>query len=115
MYRTCLDDWERVQEHLTTKAMTGSFKRYGQFTTRGNHRWHYSGTFYWFRNRDVFQRNWRHVDRKFFGTESWPGHMFRPEETGCLFMDGADDLYLHEYWTKTIEPALEQWETAHAT
>lgn len=115
MYETCLDRMPLVETQLITKAMTGSFKRYGQFTTRGNHRWHYSGTFYWFRNRDVYQRNWRHVDRKFFGTESWPGHMFRPEETGCLFMDGVDDLYVKDYWMKTIKPALEQWEPTHAT
>jgi len=106
MYETCLDDWPTVRDALTAHAMAGSFKRYGQFTTRGNHRWHYSGTFYWFRNRDVFRRNWRFVDQRFFGTESWPGHMFRPDETACLFMDNVNDLYQKEYWDSVIAPAL---------
>jgi len=106
MYETCLDDWPKVKQVLSEKAMAGSFKRYGQFTTRGNNRWHYSGTFYWFRNRDVYRRNWRYVDQKFFGSESWPGHMFKREETGCLFFDDVKDLYDKTYWNETIQPAL---------
>ena len=108
MYEECLDNWPKVRKQLQTKAMTGCFKRYGQFATKGNHRWHYSGTFYWFRNRDVFKRNWRHVDRQYYGTESWPGHMFKPEETGCLLLDGAQDLYLKHYWDSVVIPAIEK-------
>ncbi len=113
MFETCLDYWPLVEQQLRTFGMTGSFKRYGEFRTRGNHRWHYSGTFYWFRNNDVFRRNWRYIDRRFFGSESWPGHMFRPEETGCLFADNADDLYQHDYWHGTIEPMYEEWRHEH--
>lgn len=114
MYETCLDHWDHIRELLTTKAMAGSFRRYGQFKTPRNHQWHYSGTFYWFRHVDVFQRNWRYLDKKFFGTESWPGHMFRPEETACIFMDMAEDLYQIPYWASTVTPALEQWRQEHA-
>lgn len=110
MYESCLDYWPVVREQLTTKAMTGDFKRYGEFKTTGNHRWHYSGTFYWFRNRDVFSRNWRNIDQQWFGTEAWPGLMFRGDETGCLFMDNADDVYQQHYWTEKIEPAWEEWQ-----
>lgn len=109
MYETCLDYWSDVESILKAKAMAGSFKRYGQFTTKGNHRWHYSGTFYWFRNRDVFSRNWRYIDRQFFGVESWPGHMFLPSETGCIFHDNTEDLYQLHYWNDTVKPALEKW------
>lgn len=113
MYRICLDDWATVQRQLTLKAMTGCFKRYGDFKTRHNNRWHYSGTFYWFRNRDVYQRNWRYIDRRFFGAESWPGHMFRPEETDCLFLDDAQNLYEEEYWQSTVGTALKEWRHEH--
>lgn len=108
-YETCLDHWDLVAEQLRTKAMTGSFKRHGMFATRGNNKWHYSGTFYWFRNHDVFQRNWRYVDQKFFGTESWPGHMFKADETGCLFFDNVGDLYNKAYWESEVQPALDLW------
>jgi hypothetical protein len=93
MYETVYENWEGAKIILEHKAMAGSFKRYGQFTTPGNWRWHYSGTFYWFRSCHVFNRNWRKVDNRFFGTESWPGLLFRPEDTGCLFFDGAGDIY----------------------
>jgi hypothetical protein len=109
MYETCLDHWDLVKEQLATKAMTGAFKRYGMFDTFNNHQWHYSGTFYWFRNRDVFNRDWRTVDQFFFGTESYPGLMFHPDDTGCLFADYSDDLYSLEYWNEEIQPQLERF------
>lgn len=109
MYETCLDGWDLVREQLATKAMTGSFKRYGLFKTRNNHCWHYSGTFYWFRNRDVFNRNWTVVDQNFYGTESYPGLLFHPDDTGCLFADDAGDLYKLDYWKSDIQPQLERW------
>lgn len=109
MYETVYYNWREAQRLLETYAMAGAFKRYGQFTTRGNHRWHYSGTFYWFRNLHVYRRNWRYVDQKFFGTESWPGLMFRPEETACLFCDNAGDLYKMSYWKDHVEPELQKW------
>lgn len=102
MYELCLSDWESVKNSLEQKAMTGCFKRYGNFKTPGNHRWHYSGTFYWFRNNDVFSRNWSKVDKMFFGAESWPGLMFTKSETDCLFLDDVGDLYSREYWESTI-------------
>jgi hypothetical protein len=109
MYETTLDHWDLVQEQLSTKAITGSFKRYGMFGTPRNHRWHYSGTFYWFRNRDVFQRDWKKVDQKFFGTEAYPGLLFHQEDAGCLFLDNTKDLYKLDYWNSEIQPALERW------
>lgn len=114
MYRTTLDDWPAVREALKTNAMVGSFRRFGEFNIRGNHRWHYSGTFYWFRHVDVFRRNWRYVPKRFFGTEAWPGQLFKPDETACLFADRCGDLYDAAYWDRDIQPALEEWHGIHA-
>lgn len=106
MYKYCLDDMEKVYQSLRGNAMTGCFKRYGQFKTPGNNRWHYSGGFYWFRNSDVFEREWRKMDRNFFAIESWPGLMFESKDTGCLFLDNADDLYKKDYWETIIKPKI---------
>ena len=110
-YQTCLDDWQTVWRTMERFSMAGSFRRFGQFTTPGNNRWHYSGTNYWFRHDDVFSRDWRTIDQKFFGTESWPGRLFRPEECACLFADDAGDIYKEAYW-KTIQREIEVWEGA---
>lgn len=112
MYETCLDNWDAVKDALESHAICGSFKRYGKFTTPGNNRWHFSGTFYWFRNKDVFSRNWRRVDQKFFGTESWPGLMFKQNEAACLFHDNCSDLYKIEYQRSSVYPELEKWRNA---
>lgn len=109
MYESCLDYWPLAESQLLRNAMTGSFRRFGEFTTPGNNRWHYSGTFYWFRHKDVFENRWRKVDQKFFGTESWPGHLFQPSETGCLFHDMTSDLYDARYMHHTVLPAWEAW------
>lgn len=110
-YRACLDDWSTVQATLERYSMAGAFRKFGDFATPGNHRWHYSGTNYWFRHDDVFSRDWRTLDQKFFGTESWPGRLFRPEECACLFADDAGDIYKESYW-KSIERETNVWEAA---
>lgn len=113
-YQSALDYWPLVKRQLEQFPMTGNFKRYGEFTTPGNNRWHYSGTYYWFRNEDVFRRDWQHVDQKFFGTESWPGYLFCANETGCLFLDGSEDLYDNLYFNKIVTPEWQRYQKANA-
>jgi hypothetical protein len=111
-YRVCLDYWGYVQDALERYSMAGAFRRFGDFATPGNHRWHYSGTFYWFRHDDVFSSpKWKTIDQQFFGTESWPGLMFKPEQTACLFADNVGDLYNGDEWTR-IEKKWKIWEEA---
>jgi hypothetical protein len=110
-YRACLDDWQTVWRTLERYSMAGSFRKFGQFGTPKNNRWHYSGTNYWFRHDDVFSRDWRTLDQKFFGTESWPGRLFKPEECACLFADDAGDVYKEAYWA-SIQREIEVWEGA---
>ena len=101
--------WERVRPLLENHATVGSFRRQGTPQPNGWGPWHYSGTFYWFRNRDAFRRNWRYVPQQFYGVEAWPGLMFRPEEAACVFADNVQDLYQWDYWNTQIQPQLEAW------
>ncbi|MBX7106661.1 MAG: alpha-1,3-mannosyltransferase family protein [Gemmataceae bacterium] len=88
MYAANLDHWEDVAETLEKKPIVGSFKKDGPcFRRRAD--WHYTGTFYWCRNADVFARNWRKVWKRYGGTELWPGQTFRSHEAGCLFYGGV--------------------------
>lgn len=107
MYHVCLDNIEQVVDQLKTASMTGPFRRFGNFKTPGNHRWHYSGAFYWFRNADVFEREWQKMDMFFFAVESWPGLLFRAEEVACCFHDNCGDLYQKSYWESAVMPQLE--------
>jgi hypothetical protein len=111
-----LTRWDEVRPLLETKGTVGAFRRFfATIDRRGFGPWHYSGAFYWFRNRDAFRRNWRYVPERFYGTEAWPGLMFKVDESASIACDNVGDLYNFEYWTKTIEPQLEVWRTERAT
>lgn len=113
-WMTCLDDWTSVERALSQYSMAGPFKRYGHFAVGNNNRWHYSGTFYWFRNDDVFRsgKDWHTMDKRFFASESWPARLFRPEETACLFCDDTKDLYKQHVWDGRVYEEFEQWKAA---
>lgn len=62
MYTTCLDQFDVVKRHLSAFPFAGSFKRYGQFQLPKNFKWHYSGTFYWMRNKTLFEKkDWNRI------------------------------------------------------
>lgn len=107
MYQTCLD-WPAVRPLLEQHGTVGSFRRFAAHmqSRTGFGPWHYSGSFFWWRNRDAFRRNWRYVPSKFFGTEAWPGIMFTPEESGVLFANDCGDLYVDE--------EMKKWEAEYA-
>ena len=108
MYELCLSRPAEVLALLATHATAGAFRRYGA-PQNGWGPWHYSGTFFWWRNRDGFRRNWRYTPQSFFGTAAWPGLMFSPEESACILGDGVNDLYNRPYWDRHIEPQLREW------
>jgi hypothetical protein len=116
MYETCLDYFPRVHRLLQSYPMAGSFKKVGKCFTGSRSTWHYSGTYYWFRNKDVFSKQWRKIDMQWWGTESWPGVMFPQNEAGCIFHDGPFpglDLYSMEYLKGTVMPAYQAWKVEH--
>jgi spore maturation protein CgeB len=107
-YQAALDDWLGVREHLERFAMTGCFKRYGQFSAhRKMADWHYSGTFFWMRNAHVFSKNYQDVPQFYGGVETWPGRLFRKEETGCLLVDNVrQHPYSADFWRNFVQPEL---------
>ena len=115
MYETCLDYWPLVQEVLQRQPVCGSFKKVGRgFASAGG--WHYSGTFFWVRNKELFGRTWRRIDRTWWGVEAYPGLQFTPEEAGVLFKEGVVkglNLSRDGYVKGTILPEYEQWKQAH--
>ncbi|KKN40963.1 hypothetical protein LCGC14_0727950 [marine sediment metagenome] len=110
LYRTSLEDWLLVRQHLEAAAMTGSCRKFGQFAKRqkkGKPTYH--GTFYWFRNCFVYSRDWQVVDTPRWGCESWPAKMFTKEETRCICLDNAGNMCSTAYWKSTVKPAYDKW------
>ena len=109
MYQSCLDFMPTVESLMQSHVAAGSFKRYGMFNTIGNNQWHYSGTFFWWKPHELFRRNWRKIDRRFFGTESWLGLHLQKDEAACVFLDNCGDLYHKDYWEREVWPRWENW------
>lgn len=116
MTEITLDYWPAVEQAFQSHAMVGAFRRTGTFpvvahasgTQSKQERWHYSGTFYWMRAKDLFHRDWRKMDWTWYGTESYPGAQFSAEQCACLVGDWCGDLYQPETW-EHLQPEIEAW------
>jgi hypothetical protein len=100
-----LDYWPLVEHRLGRHPIVGPFKKVGPAFQGSRSAWHYSGSFFWARSADLFGRDWRGVDRKWFGVESTPGVWYAPEEAGCLFHEAGMhqmDLYKPEYMREVL-------------
>ena len=106
MYEICLDNESFIEAALRSHPITGPFKR-GIGLNQDD--WHYSGTFFWFRNADVFARNWRTIDQNYMGVEFWPRRLFNQTEGGSLFGHEAGFLYDDDAWNTHIQPWIEKW------
>ena len=60
MYIVYFDYWPLVEKHLSTKPITGAFKKLGPgwSAEMAKSDWHYSGSWFWFRNSELFARDW---------------------------------------------------------
>lgn len=96
MYEVCLDDPKHVEASMAFNPISGPFTN-TQWKGDNNHGWHYSGTFFWFRNADVFAKpNWSETRDKRWGVELWPGDLFEESEAGVLFSPNCGRLYNKE-------------------
>lgn len=103
MYGQLLDNVEGVESYLAKAPCVGCFKRYGRFGHFPSaSTWHYSGTFFWFRNRDLFARNWREVPRMRYGAEGYLSTLFGPAESSCIFGEGVTNLYDLNYLRRVM-------------
>lgn len=107
MYRICLAYPDRIEDALKHYPMTGAFKRHSEFRLPHHNIWHYSGTFFWFRNHDVFVNHadcWDKLHPRFFAAvEAWPARLYKAEETHCLFNEHhGDSLYDWFTWNRLL-------------
>ncbi len=126
LYETLLDHWPAVRRVLTTFPVAGSFKRCRSSWRRSPSQWHYSGSWFWFRNRDLFAKpDWRRIeglhapDEAFAwgGIESYPSLHFPLAEAGTVFFEWPDPglgPYEPAFWQERVSPALGAWRVLHA-
>ena len=109
LYETLCDYPKIVEETLSKYPVAGSFKKIGWAFPESNSNWHYSGSFFWFRNKDFYSRNWKVIDKFWAGIEAYPSLHFAIEEAGTVFMQGVNptmNLYDWKYINEVVEPEL---------
>lgn len=117
MYAALLDYWPAVRRELENHATVGIFRRIMSPPVASVSDWHYSGSFRWTRNADLYSRNWRLIAPDWYGPETYPGVQFRWDESACLFGEFAYagvGLYVESTWASWATAAAEDWYAAHA-
>ena len=112
MYETILYNIDGVLDEMRNgAAIAGSFRRHGKFLGTA-HQWHYSGTFYAFRNAVTFSNGVPSHRSHWWGTESWPGDHFPLSHAACIFGEHAGNMYQADQQPRA---AFEQWKASRAT
>lgn len=89
----------KVEQYLEKYPIVGCFKRcrrsadqWPDFPKESNY--HFSGTFWWFRNVDMFSRPWReNIRLGRYEVEAYPSMIFDRSEAGCPFADHAGNPF----------------------
>lgn len=116
MYTGLLDYWPAVRAQLRDHAAVGVFRRILSPAPAAHVPWHYSGSFRWLRNRDLYSRNWRAIDATFYGSETYPGRHFTADESACLYGEfayGGVGLYVLPTWELWAQAAADEWRAQH--
>ncbi len=119
LYEIMFDHFPLAEEQLKTYPVTGCFKKLGAGwdPTQSFSDYHFSGSWFWFRNADLYQRDWQKADQFWSGVEPYPSQHFRPSEAGCMFHEAsvpAMNLYNQGYWKRTVIPQFNKWREENA-
>jgi hypothetical protein len=117
MWEALADHWPAVARSLQGHAAVGIFRRLWEGPIKTLARWHFSGSFRWVRNADLFRRDWRRMDRTWLGSETHVGLVFGRGESDCLFGEFSTQdcgLYAEAEWERWAEPQRRAWLAEHA-
>lgn len=105
MYSANLDNWNIVKTSLEWFSATGAFRARWSKDKFCKYGWYYSGSFWWWRAKDVGKnKTWSEVRQFYPGRELWIGNQMDKISSDCIFMDNTKSPYSPEYWQKTILP-----------
>lgn len=109
MEEALTDYWPACEDVLRFHPICGAFKKVGRGWSpdQSSSSWHYSGSWFWFRNESLFSRPWEKTDRFVHGMETYSSLHFTEREAGCVFHEGTVpvmNLYSLKYWNSVVEP-----------
>lgn len=116
-YESTLDYLPLVERRLVGHVTAGSFRRIGVWAGPPLSRWHYAGTYYWTRLKDLWATTWSVVGQHYGGVEAWPGTLWNAGRAAVLFMHMQRDtsaLYERRHWQNIFDPLWRIWQKDHA-
>lgn len=116
MYSTLLDYWPAVLVALKRYAAVGILRKRWKLTGHPGSVWHYSGTFRWVRNVDLYSRDWSIHSYDWASPETHPGSMFSLNESCCLWGESSNptcDFYRAAAWRGWAGRERDAWYAAH--
>lgn len=110
MYESCLDYYPIAESLLRKHVFVGSFKKYGGCLD-GTSNWHYSGTYYWARNAELFRRHWKTGNGTFYASEGWPAAVCPSSLDGaCIFFEcTCQSILYHSDQVDAAAAEFEEW------
>lgn len=118
LYETCCDYWLWVERLLNWFPLAGPFGKAKSGWAESASQWHFSGSWFWFRNHDLLSKpDWRRIDRFWSGIEPYPSLHFPASQAACVFHSGQVptlNLYDWRYIREQVEPDLAKWRQEHA-
>ena len=112
MWDACMDI-SSVEDALASHIMAGPMKCHEPLVSTQRYKWFYAGTFFWFRNQQIFERSWERMEQTRWYPEAWPGMLCTNEESACLLHDFTDGSVIGaEYWKAVVEPDIARWRAA---
>lgn len=118
MYETLLDYPGWSVSNLDKFAMSGTFMHESSMRAfRVASHWHFSGTFYWFRNIEVFSKTWNETMPGYYGSEIWAGVMFDKSQV----QTAIDSIRPRDFralsnpksWESSLGSKLKKWKHEH--
>jgi len=110
MYTYNLFDPLRIDAILETYVCCGCFKKYGSHHLSTGAEWHFSGTFFWFKNSRLFSHpDWQTLENDRFAVEGYLSNFFAATDAFCLFGDNPPaDIYHYkqEHWAHLYRQEL---------
>ena len=70
MYQVNLSSIRTIDRLMSRYSAAGCFRIQ---KSHGGSRWHYSGTFFWFRHSALFAKDWKKISKERYGAEGYLG------------------------------------------
>ena len=109
MWDTCMDI-ASVEKALSSHLMAGCLKCHKPIVPKNKSSWFYAGTFFWFRNRQIFNRDWGYTEPTRWFAEYWPDVVCENSEAACLFHDWMN-RDIRRDWLEIMR-GFETWRSA---